>query len=60
MVIIFVVLFILAGALSFIICSGLFWLICWAFSLTFSWKIAFGFWIILVIIHNIIQNNNKN
>jgi hypothetical protein len=34
-------------AISALIVKG----ICWAFSLTFSWKIAFGFWLILLILH---------
>ena len=34
-------------AISALIVKG----ICWAFSLTFSWKIAFGVWLILLILH---------
>lgn len=38
------------GAISFLVIAGILWLICWAFSLTFSWKIAFGIWLILLIL----------
>lgn len=43
-------------ALSFFVTAGIVWLICWAFSLTFSWKIAFGIWLVLVILRSIFKN----
>lgn len=27
--------------------------ICWAFSLTFSWKVAFGIWLIMILVGSI-------
>ena len=36
-------------AISALIVKG----ICWAFSLTFSWKMAFGVWLIMMILHSV-------
>lgn len=44
-------------AISFFVTAGIIWLICWAFSLTFSWKITFGIWLIILIINNIFKKN---
>lgn len=45
----------LLEGISFLFVSGLIWLICWAFSLTFSWKVAFGIWLIWSIILSIFK-----
>lgn len=45
-------------SISFLLTSGIFWLICWAFTLTFSWKIAFGVWLITLIIANIFKKTS--
>lgn len=45
----------LCVGISFLLTSGIFWLICWAFALTFSWKIAFGVWLIILIVSNIFR-----
>lgn len=38
---------------SFMATGGLVWLICWAFSLTFSWKITLGVWVVWFILNQI-------
>ena len=42
-------------AISALIVKG----ICWAFSLTFSWKIAFGIWLILLILHGTLSKKEQ-
>lgn len=42
--------FALVGGIGFAITAGIVKLICWAFGFTFSWKIAFGFWLILLLL----------
>ena len=42
-------------AISALIVKG----ICWAFSLTFSWKIAFGVWLILLILHGTLSKKER-
>ncbi len=41
--------------ISFFGTALLIWLICWAFALTFSWKITFGIWIIICILRSIFK-----
>lgn len=38
----------------------LYWIVCWAFHLTFSWKIAIGIWAILAIIRSIFNHISTN
>ncbi len=40
----------LALVASFLLVAGLMWIICWAFSLIFSWKLVIGVWAILVLL----------
>jgi len=35
---------------SFSISAGVYWLICWSFDLTFTWKYAFGVWVIWMLV----------
>lgn len=39
--------------------TGLTWIICWAFSITFTWKYAVGAWAILFAINLLFNNNNS-
>lgn len=39
-------------ALSFGFTSLLLYLACWAFGLAFSWKIAFGVWVVMALIRS--------
>ena len=50
------VIFVIIGLVDFGIIAGFYFAICWAFGLTFTWKIAFGVWVIVVLIHNIVRN----
>lgn len=45
--------------ISFFGTALLIWLICWAFALTFSWKITFGIWIIILHPQKHFQNRNS-
>lgn len=50
-VILLIIVFAVVEAASFGLVAGVFWLICWAFGLTiFSWKIAFGIWLVLEVV----------
>lgn len=54
-------------AISFLITSGLVWLLCWllptlgitaigTFAIVFSWKLALVIWIIAALLHSIFPN----
>ena len=43
-------------ALSFLGTTLLVYGICWAFSLTFSWKIAFGVWLVTLLIAGCVKS----
>lgn len=58
----FILLVLLNLVISFLITSGLVWLLCWllptlgvtaigTFTIMFSWKLAFVIWIIIVLLH---------
>lgn len=60
----FVLLILLSLAVSFLLTSGLVWLLCWllpalgitaigTFVIVFSWKLALAIWIILVLLQSI-------
>ena len=36
--------------LTFLMVSGLTWVICWAFGFVFSWKLVIGIWAICILI----------
>lgn len=56
----FILLLVVAFVLSFAITSGVLWLICWAFGLVFSWKIAFGVWLVLLLLSSFLKGNNSS
>lgn len=43
---------------DFLITAGLVWIICWAFSIAFSWKIVIGVVAIQMLISFILYKNN--
>lgn len=45
--------------LSFLITAGFMFIICWAFSITFSWKIVIGVWAILTLVSSFFPRNNN-
>ena len=55
-VVLLIVLYLLVSA-GFVI--GLTWIICWAFSITFTWKYAVGAWAILFAINLLFNTNNR-
>lgn len=46
-------------ALSFLLTSGLVWVVCWAFGFVFTWKIAIGIWVVLLILQSVFKSNSK-
>ena len=59
----FVLLILLSLAISFLLTSGLIWLLCWllpaigittigTFTIVFSWKLALAIWIILALLQS--------
>jgi hypothetical protein len=66
----FVLLILLSLAISFLLTSGLVWLLCWllpalgitaigTFVIVFSWKLALAIWIILVLLQSIFSVGSK-
>lgn len=47
---------VLCFSISFGITALIFKGICWAFSLTFSWKVAFGIWLIMILVGSIFSD----
>jgi hypothetical protein len=65
-----VLLILLSLAVSFLLTSGLVWLLCWllpalgitaigTFVIVFSWKLALAIWIILVLLQSIFSVGSK-
>ena len=66
----FVLLILLSLAISFLLTSGLIWLLCWllpaigitaigTFTIAFSWKLALAVWIILGLLRSIFSVGKK-
>ena len=66
----FVLLVLLYLAVSFLLTSGLIWLLCWllpaigitaigTFTIVFSWKLALAIWIILALLQSIFSVGKK-
>ena len=66
----FVLLILLSLAISFLLTSGLVWLLCWllpaigitaigTFTIAFSWKLALAIWIILALLQSIFSVGKK-
>lgn len=51
-----ILLIILALALSFFGTAGLVWLVCWAFGLAWSWKIAIGVWAVICLVSSAVKS----
>jgi len=45
-----ILLFIFFMALSFLFVSGLVYIVCWGFNLTFTWKLAFGVYAVILLL----------
>ena len=66
----FILLILLSLAVSFLLTSGLIWLLCWllpaigitaigTFTIVFSWKLALAIWIILALLQSIFSAGKK-
>ena len=66
----FVLLILLSLAISFLLTSGLVWLLCWllpalgitaigTFVIVFSWKLALAIWIIVALLRSIFSVGKK-
>ena len=66
----FVLLILMSLAISFLLTSGLVWLLCWllpaigitaigTFTIAFSWKLALAIWIILALLRSIFSVGKK-
>lgn len=66
----FVLLVLLYFAVSFLLTSGLIWLLCWllpaigitaigTFTIAFSWKLALAVWIIIALLRSIFSVGKK-
>lgn len=45
--------------LSFLISAGLIWIVCWAFGLAWSWKLALGLWVVMLLISSAVKSHNS-
>ena len=55
-----IVIFLILGAISWLITCGLFYLITLCFSLEFSWLTATGVWLVMILLKSIFNTTNKN
>ena len=55
-----IVMFLILGAISWIITCGIFYLITLCFSLEFSWLTATGVWLVMILLKSIFNTTNKN
>ena len=66
----FVLLILLSFAVSFLLTSGLIWLLCWllpaigitaigTLTIAFSWKLALAVWVILALLQSIFSVGKK-
>lgn len=66
----FVLLILLSLAISFLLTSGLVWLLCWllpalgitaigTFVIVFSWKLALAIWIVLLLLRSLFTVGSK-
>ena len=56
---VYIIVFIALLALSFLFTSGLVWLVCWAFSFTFTWKLAVGVYAVIALLGGVFKNTSK-
>ena len=55
-----IVMFLVLGAISWIITCGIFYLITLCFGLEFSWLTATGVWLVMILLKSIFNTTNKN
>lgn len=49
-----------ALTLSFFGTAGLVWLVCWAFSLAWSWKLSIGVWAAICLISSAVKSTTHS
>lgn len=59
-----VVLFYVAGilitfGLSFLLSAGLIGVVCWAFGFAWSWKLAVGLWVVMLLFSSAVKAHNS-
>ena len=59
-VLVAIVIFLVLGAISWIITCGIFYLITLCFGLEFSWLTATGVWLVIILLKSIFNTTNKN
>ena len=47
-------------ALSFALVSAIIYGICWAFKLVFTWRFAFGIWLILLVMRSVLRSDKDD
>lgn len=45
--------------LSFLISAGLICVVCWAFGFAWSWKLALGLWVVMLLISSAVKSHNS-
>ena len=55
-----IVMFLVLGAISWLITCGIFYLITLCFSLEYSWLTATGVWLVTILLKAIFNTTNKN
>lgn len=56
----FIILFLFALGLSWILTCGILYAIAWCFSLVFSWQIATGIWLVLFLLSLFFGSKNHS
>lgn len=51
--------FLLVLGLDFVIMSGIYWVVCWAFGFTFTWPIAIAIWLITIVLSGIFKSSKN-
>lgn len=55
----YVIAFVVAVVASFFFTAGILWLISMCFNFTFSWKLALGIWLLMILLRSIFTNGSK-
>lgn len=58
-IITFIIVLVLIFGLDFIITAGILFLICWCFQIAFTWKLAFGIWLIILLLAGLFKSRVK-
>ena len=47
------------AAIGLLVVGDLMWLICWAFSLVWSWKLVIGVWAVVMLVSCAVKSSNS-